>query len=62
VSLQDTLATIAKSGLPLQGKLDAIKVEFETKVAPPEVVAVITGIGLAAEKRFAAEGAAVFIR
>jgi peroxiredoxin len=41
VSLQDPLATIAKSGLPLQGKLDALKVEFETKMAPPEVVAVM---------------------
>jgi peroxiredoxin len=38
MSLQETLATIAKSGLPLQGKLDALKAEFETNIAPPPVV------------------------
>jgi peroxiredoxin len=41
VSLQETLASIAKSGLPLQGKLDALKVEFETNIAPPPVVEVL---------------------
>jgi peroxiredoxin len=41
MSLQDTLASIAASGLPLQGKLDALKKEFETKLAPQEVVAVM---------------------
>jgi peroxiredoxin len=41
MSLQDALAHIAASGLPLQGKLDALKNEFETKMAPPEVVAVM---------------------
>lgn len=38
VSLQDFLATIAASNLPLQGKLDAIKAEFETNIAPAPVV------------------------
>jgi peroxiredoxin len=38
MSLQETLASIAKSGLPLQGKLDAFKTEFETKIAPKPVV------------------------
>ncbi|HUC19428.1 MAG TPA: peroxiredoxin-like family protein [Acetobacteraceae bacterium] len=38
MSLQETLASIAKSGLPLQGKLDALKAEFETNIAPPPVV------------------------
>ena len=34
MTLQETLATIAKSGLPLQGKLDAFKLEFDTRLAP----------------------------
>lgn len=38
MSLQETLASIAKSGLPLQGKLDALKSEFETNLAPPAAV------------------------
>ena len=38
MSLQETLASIAKSGLPLQGKLDALKAEFETNLAPAPVV------------------------
>jgi peroxiredoxin len=38
VTLQETLATIAKSGLPLQGKLDAFKLEFDTRLAPPAAV------------------------
>src|ERR1700727_321595 len=37
-SLQETLASIAKSGLPLQGKLDALKAEFETNIAPAPLV------------------------
>jgi peroxiredoxin len=41
MTLQETLTAIAKSGLPLQGKLDALKAEFETKFAPPEVVAAL---------------------
>jgi peroxiredoxin len=41
MSLQETLTSIAKSGLPLQGKLDAFKTEFETKLAPPPVVEVL---------------------
>jgi peroxiredoxin len=41
MSFQDTLAAIAKSGLPLQGKLDALKTEFETNLAPPAVVEVM---------------------
>jgi len=38
MSLQETLASIAKSGLLLQGKLDALKFEFETNLAPPAAV------------------------
>jgi peroxiredoxin len=38
MSLQETLASIATSGLPLQGKLDALKAEFETNIAPTPVV------------------------
>jgi peroxiredoxin len=38
VTLQETLATIAKSGLPLQGKLDAFRLEFDTRLAPPAAV------------------------
>jgi hypothetical protein len=41
MSLQETLASIAKSGLPLQGKLDALKFEFETNLAPPAAVEVL---------------------
>ncbi len=41
MSFQETLAAIAKSGLPLQAKLDAIKTEFETNIAPPSVVAAL---------------------
>ena len=36
MSLEETLASIARSGLPLQGKLDALRTEFETKMAPPK--------------------------
>jgi peroxiredoxin len=39
--LQETLATIAKSGLPLQGKLDALKFEFEKNLVPPAVVEIL---------------------
>jgi peroxiredoxin len=38
MTLQETLTTIATSGLPLQGKLDAFKHEFDTRLAPPEAV------------------------
>ena len=41
MSLQETLASIANSGLPLQGKLDALKAEFETNLAPKPVVEVL---------------------
>ena len=41
MSLPDTLAAIAASGLPLQGKLDVLKTEFETKLAPPTIVAAL---------------------
>ena len=43
MSLQETLASIAKSGLPLQGKLDALKAEFETNIAPAPVVEALHG-------------------
>ena len=38
MTFQETLATIAKSGLPLQGKLDAFKFEFDNNLAPPAAV------------------------
>ena len=38
MTLQETIARIAKSGLPLQGKLDAFKVEFDNNLAPPAAV------------------------
>jgi peroxiredoxin len=38
MTLQETFASIAKSGLPLQGKLDAFKHEFDTNLAPPAAV------------------------
>jgi hypothetical protein len=41
MSLQETLASIAKSGLPLLGKLDALKFEFETNLAPSAAVEVL---------------------
>lgn len=41
MTLQETLASIAKSGLPLQGKLDALKFEFEANFAPPAAVEVL---------------------
>lgn len=41
MTLQETLTKIAKSGLPLQGNLDALKVEFETNLAPPAAVEVL---------------------
>jgi len=41
MTLQQTLATIAKSGLPLQGKLDALKYEFDNNLAPPAAVEVL---------------------
>ena len=41
MSFQEVLTKIAGSGLPLQGKLDAIKNEFENNVAPKAVVDVL---------------------
>jgi peroxiredoxin len=38
MTLQETFAKIAKSGLPLQGKLDAFKFEFDNNLAPPAAV------------------------
>ena len=38
MTFQETLATIAKSGLPLQGKLDGLKFEFDNNLAPPAAV------------------------
>ena len=38
MTFQETLAKIAKSGLPLQGKLDAFKFEFDNNLAPPAAV------------------------
>ncbi len=41
MSFPEFLAAVAASDLPLQGKLDAVKTEFETKIAPPAVVAAL---------------------
>jgi hypothetical protein len=38
MTLQETLASISKSDLTLQGKLNALKFEFETNLAPPAAV------------------------
>jgi len=38
MTLQETLTAIAKSGLPLQGKLDALKFEFDNRLAPRAAV------------------------
>jgi peroxiredoxin len=38
MTFQETFAKIAQSDLPLQGKLDAFKVEFDTRLAPPAAV------------------------
>jgi peroxiredoxin len=38
---QEIVASIAKSGLPLQGKLDALKSALETNFAPPAAVEVL---------------------
>ena len=38
MSFQETFAKILQSGLPLQGKLDAFKIEFDTRLAPPAAV------------------------
>lgn len=40
MTLQETLTSIAKSELPLQGKLDALKSAFEGS-APPAIVEVL---------------------
>jgi peroxiredoxin len=41
MSMEETLAGIAASDLPLQGKLDAFKTDFETRLAPPAVLAIM---------------------
>ena len=38
MTFQETFASIAQSGLPLQGKLDAFKHEFDTRLAPKAAV------------------------
>jgi peroxiredoxin len=38
MTFQETFDKIAQSGLPLQGKLDAFEVEFDTRLAPPAAV------------------------
>jgi peroxiredoxin len=38
MTLQATLTSIAQSGLPLQGKLDALKFEFDNRLAPRAAV------------------------
>jgi peroxiredoxin len=38
MSIQEILTSIAQSDLPLQGKLDAFKIEFETNLAPAPVI------------------------
>lgn len=39
--MEETLADITASDLSLQGKLDAFKAEFETRLAPPAVLAIM---------------------
>lgn len=39
--MEEAIASIAASCLPLQGKLDAFKTQFETKFAPAAVVAIM---------------------
>lgn len=39
MSLELTLARLSTSKLPLQAKLDELRTEFETSIAPPDVVA-----------------------
>lgn len=41
MTLQETIAKIAKSGLSLQGKLDAFRFEFDNNLAPPAAVEVL---------------------
>jgi peroxiredoxin len=41
MSFQDFLNSLAQSDLPLQGKLDALKAEFETNLAPAPVVEIL---------------------
>lgn len=41
MSFQETFARIAQSNMPLQGKLDAFKFEFDNNLAPPAAVAVL---------------------
>ncbi len=38
MTIQETIASLTASSLPLQGKLDGLRTEFETKIAPPAVV------------------------
>ena len=38
MSFQETFTKILQSGLPLQAKLDAFKIEFDTRLAPPAAV------------------------
>ena len=38
MNFQETFAHILQSDFPLQGKLDAFKVEFDTRLAPPAAV------------------------
>lgn len=38
MNFQETFAHILQSNLPLQGKLDAFKVEFDARLAPPAAV------------------------
>lgn len=41
MSFQETYARIAQSDMPLQGKLDAFRFEFDNNLAPPAAVAVL---------------------
>ena len=41
MSLEQFIASLAASDLSLQGKLDALRMEFETNLAPPPVVAAL---------------------
>jgi peroxiredoxin len=41
MSIEQMIASIAALDLPLQGKLDKLKQEFETKFAPPQITAIM---------------------
>lgn len=41
MSIEQFIASLAASDLSLQGKLDALRAEFEANLAPPPIVAAL---------------------